>query len=917
MKYTALKKAELIDELNRMRKENLRLSRDLDIQKARRSEKEEHYKNLFDNATIGIYRTSADGRILEANKKLIELLGFDNFDDLSQRDLSKEGFESSYPRADFLKKLKTEGEIIGLESAWTTSCGETIYVRESAKAYFDDRGDLRYIEGSVEDITKRKMAEIELEEGKEYIQKVADYTATLIYIYDLKKDRNIYSNQGIKTILGYDSEQIQAMGEDMIPSLIHPDDIQVVRSNLQRLDKAAPGEAVESEYRMKHADGEYRWLFCREVVFKYDEEGRPLQVLGNVIDITERRTFEDELKQTRDLLRKVLNLVPHHIHAKTEDSTFIIANKSVAESFGMEPEELIGKKHSDLAANKEEMRQMLRDDREVIESGHFKFIPIEAYTDVYGQFHWLQTTKVPFEHNGQSAVMVLAIDITDLKNAEDALKESEEIYRAIIQQSADGIVIADDRARVIEWSRGMEKITGVAKEDILGAPIWDTQHNLLPVNIKNPEEKVENIKRIKELYAKGSADWLGKQIEGVIERPDGEKRYVETLTYTIRSRDRMLIGSIVRDNTEQYYIEKRIKDEHEQLLSIFDSIDTPIYITDMNTYEILYVNNNIQDLYGNVMIGGKCYEQIYNLSEPCEFCRYDKLKEMRGDTMRWEVKNTYLNRDFIVIERMIKWPDDGDVKLSVLIDITDRKEMEQLLRQSEKQMKEAIDAKDKFFSIMAHDLKSPLGGFMGLLSRDYNSMTIEEIQEMSYALNESAAHLFKLLENLLEWSRVQRGKINYEPKFINVNHILNECVTLFESVAEQKNIEIISNVSSSYFIYADGRMMETVCRNILSNALKFTPSGGKVTISITEYINDQLLFRIKDTGVGMSEDKISRLFHIGEDISTTGTDNEKGTGLGLILCKELVEINHGRIWVESTPGKGTTFYIALPTKPVV
>jgi signal transduction histidine kinase len=292
-----------------------------------------------------------------------------------------------------------------------------------------------------------------------------------------------------------------------------------------------------------------------------------------------------------------------------------------------------------------------------------------------------------------------------------------------------------------------------------------------------------------------------------------------------------------------------------------------------------------------------------------------------GGTRQSEVKNHFLNRDFIVIDRMIKWPDGRDtMKLSVLIDITDRKEIEDRLLESEQQMKDAIEAKDKFFSIMAHDLKSPLGGFMGLaqmLSKEYENMTTEEISEMAFALSESATHLFKLLENLLDWSRVQRGKMKYQPKFISVNHILSECVSLFKNSADQKNIRLVNNISASYYIYADSKMMETVCRNIISNAIKFTPSGGEISVSATEYINNQLLFRIKDTGIGINEERLPKLFLIGEGVSTVGTDNEKGTGLGLILCKELIEMNKGRIWVESTPGKGTTFYIALPMKPVV
>ncbi len=918
MDNSDMSKSRLIEEIERLNDRNRQLVRELEFCQYRADAPDMHYKHLFENATIGLYRTTPGGKILEANKKLLSLMGFSSLEELQMRDLSKEGFEPDYSRAEFLELLKTMGEISGLEASWRRKDGRWLFIRETARAYFEPDGEIAYIEGTVEDITERKVAEEELRRQRDYIQTINDSTSTIIYLYDLEENRNIYTNRGMEAVLGYSSEEIIEMGENLFFRLMHPDDIHIVASNTERLSKAAPGESVESEYRMKHANGEWRWLSCKEVVFKYGKNNAPRQVLGNAVDITERKAFEEELEYTRDLLRTVIDLVPNHIHAKTEDSTFLLVNRTSAESFDMEPEEIVGKKHSDIATNRIETERMLEEDLEVIRSGRFKFIPLEQYTDAFGNTRWLQTTKVPFEYRGQKAVLVVGNDITELKKAEDALKESEEIYRSIIQQSSDGIAITDEYGRLLEWNKSIEEITGISKNEAMGRPIWKIHCNLLPAE-KQDQKTYEHLKNsIRNMLNGQGIDWAGRQYETVIVGTKGEKKFIEGTSYLIRSQHRMLFGSNVRDITQKHISEEKIRAEQEQLLSIFDSIDIPIYIENIDTYEILFVNKVIKKIFPATEIGNKCYEALFGIDQPCEFCMNQRLSGDGADVLRWEIHNNLVDRDFLMIERNIRWTDGRDVKLSMMIDITERKKMEELLRESESKMRIAIESKDKFFSILAHDLRAPLSGFMGLsqmLSQEFGQMTKEELEETHQALNESSVQLYKLLENLLEWSQMQRGQIKYEPELINILDIMGSCIGLFESQAARKNIRLISEIDRPYYIYADRRMMETVCRNILSNAIKFTPEGGIVGIGARNHQGRHTVISVTDNGIGMGSGKIKELFKLGGNISSPGTANERGTGLGLVLCKELIEKNCGEIKVESAPGSGSTFQITLPSMP--
>ena len=227
-------------------------------------------------------------------------------------------------------------------------------------------------------------------------------------------------------------------------------------------------------------------------------------------------------------------------------------------------------------------------------------------------------------------------------------------------------------------------------------------------------------------------------------------------------------------------------------------------------------------------------------------------------------------------------------------------------------------SKDKFFSIIAHDLKSPLNsilGFFNLLKARITQLSEEELQEFIDMMLATTNNTYKLLENLLEWSRLQAGDISFKPEQIELNNILAENVELMSKVAEKKEIELKLYNSQLVHAYADKNMLSTVLRNLISNAIKFTKTGGHVSIDY-QLQNGMAYVSIKDTGIGIPKEILHKLFVISEKHSTQGTDKEKGTGLGLSLSKEFIEQQGGEISVESTLGKGSTFTFTLPiTKP--
>lgn len=241
-------------------------------------------------------------------------------------------------------------------------------------------------------------------------------------------------------------------------------------------------------------------------------------------------------------------------------------------------------------------------------------------------------------------------------------------------------------------------------------------------------------------------------------------------------------------------------------------------------------------------------------------------------------------------------------------------ELNNQLYESEKKLQELNSAKDKLFSIIGHDLKNPLItllGFSEILVEDYNELTDEEKKEYLKTIYNTSRNMQKLLENLLNWSRAQSGRIQINLEALSLKNIIKESIELVRSQAEKKNITLNVNMNSSLMVYADKNLLETIIRNLLTNAVKFTGEGGIVSVKTIDD-NDFVRISVEDTGIGLSKDDIKKLFRIDVNNKEIGQSKEKGTGLGLILCKEFCEKLGGKIWVESELGKGTTFFFTIP-----
>jgi PAS domain S-box-containing protein len=291
-----------------------------------------------------------------------------------------------------------------------------------------------------------------------------------------------------------------------------------------------------------------------------------------------------------------------------------------------------------------------------------------------------------------------------------------------------------------------------------------------------------------------------------------------------------------------------------------------------------------------------------------------------GTISNTEFEKNYFHKNGSVITSLVRSSSVMDKENNALFfishvqDITDKKNAEKILLEQKEELQKLNSEKDKFFSIIAHDLMNPFNSiisFSNLLEEQVKNKEYDEVEVFSKIIHQSSQRAMNLLINLMEWSQSQTGRMDYNPVFFDLENLINEVTLLFSEISKQKSITLKKSFALSKSILADRDMISAVLRNLISNAIKFTKTEGSVIISVVEN-NNNLIFSISDNGVGIEQERIEKLFQLTENYSTLGTEKEKGTGLGLILCKDFIEKHNGKIWVDSKIEKGTTINFSIP-----
>ncbi|MCX6278900.1 MAG: CHASE domain-containing protein [Bacteroidetes bacterium] len=494
-------------------------------------------------------------------------------------------------------------------------------------------------------------------------------------------------------------------------------------------------------------------------------------------------------------------------------------------------------------------------------------------------------------------------DITARKLAENALAVSETRYRRLFESAKDGILILDaETGMIMDVNPFLIEMLGYSKEQFIEKAIWEIGflHDVVANQDKFIELQQNEYVRYENLPLE---TFYGKRIN------------VEFISNLYLVDNRKVIQCNIRDITERRLAEEALKNSESRSNALIEAIPDLMFTLNDEGIYLDFIGDKDSLAFQSQSIIGKRNRDIM----PSEF----------ADLVDEKIKLTFQTRQMQVFEYQLPLPAQGicdfearmvpsssDEVVVIVRNITDRKKTEAEIKLKNEELQKLNATKDKFFSIIAHDLKSPFNSIVG-----FSDLLVEQVKEKDYEgigkyagiILKSSWRALDLLTNLMEWTRSQTGRMEYNPEYFEMVAFLNELILSFDAIAGQKSIVIKKALPSNAAAFADKAMISTVMRNLISNAIKFTPIGGKITISAEEK-ESELLVTVSDSGVGISNNRIEKLFRIDESYSTAGTNNERGTGLGLILCKDFIEKHGGKIRVESEEGKGSTFRLTLPVK---
>jgi len=853
------------------------------VEQERLESSEERYRILYENAKIGLYRTTPDGTIVLANRALVKMLGYPSFDELAKINVEHGGFETPYQRKVFLDKVEQTGEIENFETTWIRQDRTPVYVHESARAIRDANGNTLYYDGTVEDITKRKQAEEALIESEEKYRALFETSLYGISLLDLN-GKIIFANKQVVKLFGYNqaSEFIGLNGF----GLIHPED--KPKMDLYFKEFITTGVIANCEVRSLKKDGsEFIGEYSATII--KNANGDPVYMMDVVRDITEHKRAEEALKKSELRFEQISENAQESIWEVDSNGLYTYISPVIKELLGYEAEEIIGHKYFyDLfePESKEVMKQ--RAIGAFARKECFRnFINCNIHKD--GRKVILSTSGVPIldKENTLIGYRGVDIDITERIHAEELLKSSEEQYRTLFEHIHIGIGVSDMTGKIIAFNDAMLKPGGYSRDDIIRlGSLQNLYYNL------SDREAVISL-----MNEKGFVN----QHPIKFKRKDGSS-YDTLLSLSLIYFDNQpRIQALVEDITERKQTEEALIDSENRARAIIDAIPDLIFRLNKQGVYIDYKAAKEDLAYQAESIIGKRNRDMM----PPDF----------ADLIDEKIKLTLQTRQMQVFEYQLPLPQKGvceyearmvcsrpDEVIVIVRDVTERKKAEAEIKRINEKLIKLNTEKDKFFSLIAHDLRGPFNGFLGLtqlLAEYTNDLTKVEIQKISLSMRDSATNLFRLLENLLHWARMQQGLIPFNPKVLKLLPVANESIEMQLESAKIKDIEIITDFPADISVFADSDLLQTVIRNLISNAIKFTPIGGKIHISAKTGSDKTVEISISDTGIGMDKEMMDNLFRLDVQTNRKGTEGEPSTGLGLLLCKEFIEKHGGKLWVES------------------
>lgn len=855
------------------------------------TETESKYKKIFENVQDIFYQVDINGIIQEISPSVSKYTDYTHQEIIGQHmDIF---YANPEDRNSLLSEIQEKGEALDFEIQLKGKNKQLAQASVNAHFIFDEKGHISGVEGTLRDLTERKLVEEKLNLSLSSLQATLDSTTDgILVVNNLGQITNF--NKQFKLIFG------------VTDGLLESGDDNLVLESVLKLFKNPDQFISKVQYLYNHPElDSFDTLdfFDGRIIERFScpqrLDGIPIGRVWSFRDVTIREKAEQQLH----LMAHTLKSINESITITDVNNRILFVNEAFQKTYGYSKDELIGQDIS--------MVRSSENDPKIVDN----ILDITANTGWQGElvnrrkdgsdFPIMLSTTIIHNENGDIIGMVgVAVDITDRKKAEKLLRESEEKYRLIIENQGEGIGMVDTNESFVFVNPAAEEIFGVASGELVNRNLKEfIAPEFLDLIREESEKRSRNIKSSYEIE---------------IITPAGIRKVILITATPQINEDGQNIGTfgVLRDITKRKKAEELLRQSEEKYRNLIETMPDGVY---RSTHEGKFVELN------NAMVkilGYDSKEELMSIDIKSEL--YFEPNDRDGLTLNTSSDDLDVfpmkkkDGSAVWIEDHGWYVKDKNENIvfheGILRDVTERKLAEFQLHQYSEELKEMNATKDKFLSIIAHDLKTPFNSILGLseiLKNEIRSFDSDSIEQYIGLIYSTSKNTYRLLENLLDWARMQQGKMPFNPRPLILRELVTDIFDVLNDGALKKQITLINTIEEQIIIHADINMIKTVIRNLVSNSIKFTAAHGWIEVSA--FNEDNFIHvSVKDNGTGISKADIGKLFRIGTSYSHRGTENEVGNGLGLILCEEFVSKHSGKIWVESEVGQGSEFKFLLP-----
>lgn len=749
-------------------------------------------------------------------------------------------------------------------------------------------------------IEKRRL-ESELSELRQY-QALTEAVTDAVFAIDIN-GQIIFWNKASEDLFGFSKSEVYGKFFGRVLGLFEDTFFERIKEELEKYS------TWKSNITVFKKDG-VKEIIEAKFTLTGEKEKTIIVLCSN---ITARAELEKQLRLSEEKFRNIVTQAAELICNVDPDGRITYANPMFLESFKYSEDEIGTKNITDLLDSDFLKKHpfSLKDS----EKEKNRVIELTGLSKRGAKIYLLaKISPVYYENRVLKYFHIFFTDISDKKLAEKNL----EIYRSVFESSQEGISVVTD-GKILLANKSFADIFGYENTDeIKGKEFLDL------VSSGDVLKAAEQLQAIDNRNEKSSrVEFLGK-------RRDNSSFYCDASIAAFITDDTVYAVILTRDVTERKRAQQAIRDSEEKYRNITENIDDFLFTLEKTGDRLrpMFYTASVEKITGysqtEFMSDTKIFLKIIHPDDFNEVVK--KIKNLTrsriqlSDELEFRIISKHGNIVWVRTKVNINRDREGKIQkvYGLVSDVSFRKKAEEELKKSTENLIKLNETKDKFLSIISHDLRTPFSsilGFTDLLISD-EGLTEKEKKQYIGFIQESSKSMLALVNSLLDWTRLQTGRIKFEPEIIKANEVIENSLNALSGTAFQKKINLISEIDNELLIFADKNLFGQVFNNLISNAIKFTNEGGKITISANPSTQVRFIeFSVKDSGIGIKEENLNDLFKIDAKFTTEGTAGEKGSGFGLSLVKEIIEKHGGTIRVESEFGKGSNFIFSVPITP--